>query len=385
MIDFSKLRENLISFGFSESPHSHYLISKSKNLCIKANIPSNYGKFPNLPTTPVDNYFRLVNEDVILMFYQGITMDLNIKKIYGHKPFIGNSIIQKCSYCNANINNNTEPTPLHDASYYYCLDCQSIMCPLCHSETNYKIAFEHKVNMQKFSKRLNSILECTNKHEMTYIPASSIILPCTCDICKKYINLFHENHISDSLQIYSFGKNSIRWYLDREKDRDVCSQCSNDFEGQEFIKKHNLKLYNFKPVCDYLNFGSILDWIPIYVSSLTDFILYNLNVDSPYYKRLAYCHNNSGFYINTIDENIKLETDMDMMKLSAKLDRCIDYQSTIESFGVNVKDIEYRGMPCVSTYTTNNETITNDTYYSLINTSNNEDNDEDNISDILPF
>jgi hypothetical protein len=381
MIDFSKLKDNLVSFGFSKSCYPIYLVDKDTNLCINVNIPEEYGEFPDI-SNPSFSMFRITNEDVILMFYQGITMDLNIKHINGHKPFIGNTLEQYCSYCKTAIYQNKDDIecgkPLKDLSYYYCIDCQHCMCPLCHSETDYEIAMKHKVNISKFEKRLPKVLHCIHNHNVVYIPATSIMSSCVCDNCNKSITLFNNNRSSESLQLYSYNKNIIRWYNNRENNNDICIKCSHTVSGKELIKKYDLELVEYKPVCEYLDFGSLLDWVPIYVSNSMDFILYNLNINSPNYKRLAYCHNNEGYYITYMDSSFKLDTDIDCIKMIARLNRCIDYSSTINAFKISMKNNFDSSMQYNHSFTTSNS--------NYINMITNELEESDNIlEDILPM
>jgi len=116
--------------------------------------------------------------------------------------------------------------------------------------------------------------------------------------------------------------------------------CSNNIKQKAFIKKNNLKITYYKPVCDYLKFGSILDWIPVYVSNTSDFILYNLNTNSPHYKKLAYCYNNNGFYISYLNQNIRLDSEMDIIKMESRILNCIDYEHSLSIFK-NIKNNSY--------------------------------------------
>lgn len=395
MVNFSRLKENLISFGFSESPYPIYLIDKSSNSCVNVNMPNIYGPYPKLSQTPNGSYFSIANYDVILMYYQGLSMDLYIKTINGHKPFIGNFKKQKCNYCNTNIHNNInvnksvakyynyddddddeipdayidkpiikidnktinkDDSYLKDESYYYCSTCQNAMCPLCYTETNYHIAFQHKVNMKQFEKRLPRVLDCIENHDMIYISADSIITPCKCNLCNTTINIFSNNKISESLNIYGFSKNVIQWYSNRSNDYDICMNCSLNTDGKVVIQKNNLKIINYKPICDLLDFGSILDWIPVYVSNSSDFILYNLNTESHHYKRMAYCHNNNGFHISYMDENISLDSEMDIIKMESRILNCTEYENTITTLQVKSIDslFEYNIMNFTSSYNENN-------------------------------
>lgn len=338
MIDFDKLKQDLISFGFKESVNPVYLVSKTDNTCIEATIPNNYGEMPQLLTTN-NNYFKTTSHDVILMFYQGITMHLNFKTINGHKPFINNTKKQNCCYCSITIQNNKKYikyncAKLSDSSYYYCLDCLKPMCPLCHSETDIYSAFRNKTNLKKFEKRVKFTSNCIDNHNMTYIPAKSINTIRQCDICSDKIETFN-SQISDSLQIYSFTKNTLQWYTNLENDFDMCMTCSLLESSKKIINDNKLEITTYKPVCDSLKFGSILDWIPIYVSIQCDFILYNLNKDSPYYKKLAYCSNDRGFDIYVINTEINLDTDVDIQKMNDKISRCHDYNSVSSVFSIN--------------------------------------------------
>lgn len=343
-VDINKLKDELKSIGFKESVYPVYLENTDNNTCLRADIPEEYGTFPDLPTTSDDSYFKAATFDVISMYFKGFSMDLGINLVNNWHPKMSDSFsesIKTCDYCQIDIRKKSYDVPsgcaaLKDASYYYCQDCYKYMCPLCHAETNLDIAFKNKSNLRKFEKRLAKVLECMNTHNMFYLPYQSS--QCSCDLCCKNIKVFSlANTESGILKLYSFGKGKCEWYNNRIKDIDICMTCALTNEGKEFIKENDLELNSYYPASHYNDLGSILDWIPIYVSQTSDFILYNLNSNSPKYKKMIYCHNDYGFNFYYMNDRYKVDCDMEIEKMNARVLRCIDYEMTLQTFDLKLK------------------------------------------------
>ena len=86
-----------------------------------------------------------------------------------------------------------------------------------------------------------------------------------------------------------------------------------------------------------MDFGSLLDWIPLYVSSAGDFILCNLNPESKHYNKLAYCMNDEGFNIYYLDDIYKVDNEMEIEKMNARVLECINFERTRDI--LNLKNI----------------------------------------------
>jgi hypothetical protein len=337
MVDNDELKNGLKSIGFKESMYPIYLKNSTNNSCLHVNIPETYSEIPFLPTTSESSFFRPASFDVILMFFKGITLDLCVNNINKHPLYISSHYNRTCDHCNISIvhrhDNHQNSAVLKDRSYYYCQTCYKTMCPLCYSETNVHIAFKHKANLTNFYKRIDNVIDCIDNHNLCHITENSLTLQCYCDICNESIKLLNDiNNEGDTIPLYSYGKDKVKWYTNRTTDNDICIGCSDTEEGKEFIDKNKLKIMIFYPLCYHMDFGSILDWIPVYVSCSSDFILYNANPDSKHHKRLAYCDNDNGFNIFYMDEIYRLDNDMEIEKMNARILECIDYTRTVQVF-----------------------------------------------------
>jgi hypothetical protein len=341
MVDLTKLRENLTVIGFKESEHELYLIDKDNNKCILANIPREYGEYPKIIPINGPSFFRTVDLDVIIMYFQGIIMDSQIKHIDGIPPFIEFSGT-RCTHCKTYINkDNFLDNAFKDAkkcnsnSFYYCKDCLTAMCPMCHEETNVEIAFKNKANLAKFYKRLPQVLKCIKQHRMIYMPSTSMVSGYYCDVCNEIINIYHGFNTEDSnISLYSFGKNRIQWYQNRNTDFDMCMNCADKPEHQPKIKENNLEVIPFIPIMAHIGFGSILDWLPIYVSNSGEFVLCNMNKESEHYQKIAYCMNNDGYQIYTLDDRYNLNDEIDIIKMNDRIKNCKNYNNTINIFNI---------------------------------------------------
>lgn len=340
-IDLNKLKDELKSIGFQESVYPVYMVqsySYYSKLCSIVNIPEKYGDYPVLPPTSDSSFFRPATLDVILMYFKGLTMDLSIYEINGLRPATSTSYNIKCDYCDTHIDYKSrttgQPATLNGKSLYHCQTCYKDMCPLCHSETNIHIAFKHKANLAKFQKRLPKVLECINNHDLIYVP--EISGGCSCDICGESIELFNSNNTENTdIGLHTFGKEKIRWYMNRQIDYDMCLGCARKPENQITIKEKELKMKIYYPICSFMDFGSLLDWIPIYVSNSSDFILCNLNPESKHYKKLAYCMNDDDFSIYYLDDRYRVDNEMEIEKMDARIQECISYDRTLETFNLN--------------------------------------------------
>lgn len=341
-VNSDTIRENLLSIGFKESLYDTYIVNSKDNTCILSNLPSKYGPFPNFPKIPSYGNFYPATQDVILMYFQGIVLNLSVIAIEGIKPTMSSTSTRRCNYCDINIKNKSDVNgckTCDDKSYYYCQECHKTMCPLCHDETTIETAINHKVNMSKFILRQPLILECL-QHKLSYIPASSQVTSCYCDCCDNSINLLRpENCINEQINLYNFDKENIKWYQNRKEDMDICLQCSDTEDGIQTINEYNLNVMPYIPISKHIQFGSFLDWVPIFVTATSDFMLCNLNVESKYYLYVAYCHNYNGFYIFVLPERYKLISEMELDKFATKLSQSYDFNQILDTF--NIQNARY--------------------------------------------
>lgn len=347
-VDLDKVKENLEELGFSSSLMPLYftssptdLANNKSNFALKVNLPAKYEKLPEMPELTSSMFHKISDNDMIVMYFLGIKMGtLNIKCINYIEPKLVSTSQKKCNYCGINICKTTSSNgcaTLKNNAYYYCFDCNKSMCPLCHSETNVVIAAKHKANLEKYEQRQPMILACL-QHNIKYIPAHVSCPQANCDVCGDKINIL-ENVATGNNDYNILGKMGTKWYYCRDNDVDVCMNCSETNEGKKQISKHKLQIGYYSPICDYLNFGSIMDWIPIFVTHNTDYILYNANKNSEYYQRIAYCNNNNGFKIYVTDDNYSIRDSQDIIKTFARLQRTICNSSACFNFGL-IKRIE---------------------------------------------
>ena len=346
-VDLNKVKETLEEYGFSTSMLPLYFTSKIEdtmrgkdNFALRVDLPTKYEPIPEMPEVESSMFSKISDNDIICMYFQGIKMgSLTVKSINSIEPNLVAFGTKACNYCGTNIRkNNTIKNgcaTLENNSYYYCFDCFKTMCPLCKSETNSVIAAKHKANLEKYEKRQPEILKCL-QHNLKFIPAFVSTGECTCDVCSNNINLLSQNFMDGNSDFHVLGKMGTKWYYCRNSDIDVCMNCSETDKGKIVIEKHNLKAGYFRPICDYLNFGSIMDWIPIFVSQNTDYILYNANKSSPYFQRVAYCQNNNGFNIYVTGKEYSIIDSQDIMKTTARIQSSFDAKTTYHNFGLKM-------------------------------------------------
>lgn len=204
---------------------------------IPENCPSSLPVFPDikflkkLNSQEMLDYFKYISENRIVLF-EGLYQD---RSVY------------QCDYCFADITENT--------TFKHCLDCVSDMCALCFWEVS-----EAKNNGAVDGLKRKEHLEKCRTHDLVDIDLGSSFY---CDGCL-------------SLIIYPR-------YSNRTKDKDFCINCVTD----SLIQEYQLDLVNGLLLQQQVKFGSLFDWVPIYMDCDTNTIYYNINKDSEHYETFA--------------------------------------------------------------------------------------------------
>ncbi len=263
----------------------------SQRYSINVTAPKNYDK-KLISFDTIYNYFV----DIIEETYQIEVLD----KVNLRQHFFG---LVKCDYCR-----------IVNGKYKICTLCNKNMCALCYTERTEEIA--RRNGAKNWERRKDKLLACFEKRCcLPEIPS-----PMT-------DNLIYDNTLCvncDNCRISSNVRLGI-WLCNRRENKDLCPKCIEDIRFMSLMSEEFA--LNWKPVRKtdptIIPFGSILDWIPIYVSAadvseskpeFDSIILYNINIDSENYHKIALGHvnkdNRVGFYIldqlaNSLDKLIK--------------------------------------------------------------------------------
>jgi hypothetical protein len=166
-----------------------------------------------------------------------------------------------CDYCN---------TPIPVGIYHYCLDCHLDMCPLCKLETSEEIALQN--GAKSYAARKEKLTKCQRAH--TVVPMDLIrAYPATCDGC---------------------GVDMQGGYCKRvEQDTfDMCTACWENPAFASEIEKHGGReafTMNQASFMEATRFGSLNDWRPIISDGAQNYLLFNINADSPMCGKFAAC------------------------------------------------------------------------------------------------
>ena len=225
---------------------------------INTQKPIDYDK--ELPELKIDTLQSCDLEDIKDFFIKIKNEEIKICILNGKD--ITNWTHKWCDYCNCLLDNKTPP--LH-----ICKLCKKIMCNLCYEEKTEEIAIKN--GSKNWKKRKNYLLNCFSHIENIYTEKLRI----NCDIC-------------NCSSIDTFGY----WHTNRKQNKDVCPTCFYVKNGQDFMEKISGKWGTVFYTDDFTNldFGSILDWIPVMKTTSEDFVLYNINKNSKMYKKLSLCY-----------------------------------------------------------------------------------------------
>lgn len=252
------------------------------------NTPNVHSPSKKCYITKTDDAFKkeyfesILKDDIRIKIINGIPTNFDYEDLY-------------CDYCDSNIGSMNKDEEISNG-YWRCWDCQIDMCNLCHSEINEEIANQN--GAKNYHLRKDKIQACLlneeNPHKLQKRTNTSFSMR-GCDLCNESIG------ISDK----------FRWSEDPSKydSKDICQKCSNTPNGM-----HHILLWKMQEVdtCKSLNevwnnceFGSIMDWIPIYKDDEYNMILVNRNPESKYYEDVCLMasdnHGRSGFFTIKID------------------------------------------------------------------------------------
>jgi len=185
-----------------------------------------------------------------------------------------------CSYCECIsklfFSPVCEKCENDDSFIVVCCDCFSDdkKC-ICQIETNQTETNQTETNQTE-----------TNQTETMWKSVGYPNINIICDICKSSEN-FNGNVISSTVY-----------------DIDLCSECAITEQGIDFIKKYDMHTYPHALLTFNYDFGSVLDWIPIYVDNENNYITICMNNDNLLYKCIAISYkNNRNDYEYTIMNN----------------------------------------------------------------------------------
>ena len=156
---------------------------------------------------------------------------------------------------------------------YICKDCNNI-----HIDNVDTICCECFLDKKKLSCHVN------NDHEnVMYIESLYPTINLMCDLCKK-------NDVFDEYIISS-----------KTYDIDLCQNCYLTEEGIQLIKKYDMLPYRYGFMVFNYNFGSVLDWVPIYKDDQNGYVTICLNKTNVMYQSIAIAYRNiRGDYEYTI-------------------------------------------------------------------------------------
>ena len=262
----------------------------------------------------INRYFdEVMNGDIRVCIINGVPTHMDFSALF-------------CDYCGGHIG---ESHKSRDDCYWRCWDCQKDMCDLCHGEVDEAAALSN--GAVNYALRRDALALCLDGN-ISISSRGSSERPSVhkiqrrvnrsfdyrrCDIC--------ENIISDD----------SRW---GNKDKDVCKACSLTPDGLDFIENMGLWEFTMKEVWDNTEFGSMMDWVPVYKDSGDgeSMILMNCKSDSSLFGRICLSagddHGRYGFF--TVDSSFKMSDLFEKMEAAYKIkcDELIqdDSQSQIE-------------------------------------------------------
>lgn len=185
------------------------------------------------------------------------------------------SVNIECNYCGSETMNG---------NYFYCVTCDKNMCSYCQNIEDVENTSYYAKRMDYYESLAKKIVPCLKEHKIIPVDDPKQI----CTICDKA----GENDLKNSLIM------SKTLFINKEKTVKLCEKCASAHPEQAV----GLTQIENVLITDFAGFGSILDWIPLIENeSYGDLVLENLNPDSKYYKRLAFCpidgHGRCGYHI----------------------------------------------------------------------------------------
>lgn len=120
----------------------------------------------------------------------------------------------------------------------------------------------------------NAICTVNPSHNVEWNSCPMSVINLKCDLCNSHDNF--EKCIVSS-EVY---------------DVDLCPDCAVTPEGLEFVKKYDMKSHPYVMINLNYEFGSVLDWVPIY-SNNDSYLTVCLNKDNSMYQCVAISYINS--------------------------------------------------------------------------------------------
>lgn len=218
----------------------------------------------------INLYFNLINMDKIKITYiNGVKTDFNFDSVYCHY----------CkSYCDGDI-------------YHYCYHCWANMCDSCYMEM---------ISGQSTSKsrlcpfrQVGALLACKEHPQELVSRTKNDTIIFACNVCHQII-----------LDKLRYSKN-----LNNGETIDLCLDCRITVQGKKFYEKNQLELVPSEINIDICGFGSMFDWVPIIRDDDFNLVLYNQNLDSTLFDRLALsaedANGRRGYFV--VPRNLNLE------------------------------------------------------------------------------
>ena len=280
-----------------QNNNSEFVFDEDEGSYVYAQIPHTYADIPNLVQQPNVNGLEIMSLKQVEDYFNDIlNSGTRIKVINGMRTDMDQDSMF-CDYC------NTQILECNRDQYYYCWTCHKDMCNLCYGETDANIAKQN--GAIHFEQRCEALATCRTHH----LQKRKIIMNfygCYCDLCSKQLN---------SGLLWS----NIR-YVGQYSRSDVCESCSSSADGIKFITDNKLeKLECGNSLLEWWNltqFGSILDWVPLYKDKEYNMILLNCNKKSNLVGRLALVstddHGRNGYY--TLPVNWTLSKTLETIK-----------------------------------------------------------------------
>lgn len=266
------------------------------------NIPNKYSYVlhtfdnkDNMFTHKLTNYTKTTKNDIINYFtmiletdkYIPIINDMFSEYYYHQYGYVKQlvSINKYCDYCGCYDRGLSTGT---------CILCNKNMCLSCFKTKNCQISDE---NITYYF-----LDDAQTQHMFENIEHCDVNISINCNCCLKNINV-------PNVDVYS----------SKIIDIDVCAECANTCNGEIIIKECNM-VENKTLFLKFGNFGSFVDWVPIYINPNNEYILLCMNHDNDNFNELALCYKNP----NNDYECIILNFDEDYHDILNKIDN--DYK-----------------------------------------------------------
>lgn len=270
---------------------------------IYAKIPEKYEDIPELPD--IKGFNKLSLKDMLKFFEEAFKSEYRLNYINGYPA--NNWCGLLCDYCFNNIGrceytnmgmvclncnldmciecwlSRDKPLKITDFPNYscdfcnsttdvkdakYCSKCDKSMCALCFSETSEEIALEN--GAKTWHKRAHALEKC-REHGMKDLNTAF----------ENKRNKCYDHKIAPIVSCVSCDKCSQTFSLPRYS---TCVEKNPNLIDESFKK---LVADGDNMYAMHRGYGSFLDWIPVYMDSEHNMILYNANPDAEKYSEFS--------------------------------------------------------------------------------------------------